>query len=188
MQNANQVFAIPPAQLGVRYNVGAEVGLRFERNLAAAADRAVIQLETNGNGYLYAWARGEGGAWRPLTTLSTVRMQSNRTPPVRPGEKEVLILFSLQARPNQAAPASPEPATNLVEKDGDVTYVVYPCLEPPASRCSSRYGFHKKSAYARCVELFDPLSAFLSLGRARGGRFVESFDTRGQRFGTVRFH
>jgi hypothetical protein len=123
-QNAMSAIADTP-RLGARYSVAAGLGLRFETNTPAAADNTAVRIETNSSGFLYTWARTEGGAWRPVTTLSAVRMQSYTTP-LRPGEKEILILLSRQARPGVAPPTSSDPGTNLVEKDGAITYVVNP--------------------------------------------------------------
>jgi len=124
--SAGQIAASTVFPLGVCYSLAPVVGLRFETNMPIAADRAALHVETNANGYLYAWARGEGGPWRPLATFSVVRLQSYTAPPLRPGEKEVLVLFSRQARASQSAAPSSGPTTNLVEKDGDLTYVVNP--------------------------------------------------------------
>jgi hypothetical protein len=124
-QNAVSL-TIPAAPLGIRFSFGTVVGLRFETNMPVSTDRTAIHIEANDSGYLYVWVRSEGRAWRTLANVHVTRMAPYTAPPLQPGEKELLIVFSRQARSDLIPPISPDPRTNLIELDGDVTYVVNP--------------------------------------------------------------
>src|ERR1041385_8808875 len=124
-QNAVSL-TIPAAPLGIRFSFGTVVGLRFETNMPVSTDRTAIHIEANDSGYLYVWVRSEGRAWRNLSNVHVTRMAPYTAPPLQPGEKELLIVFSRQARSDLIPPISADPRTNLVERDGDVMYVVNP--------------------------------------------------------------
>jgi hypothetical protein len=111
----SKVLTLPP-QPGVRYTVAG----------------GAVRLETNDVGYLYVFARGGAGVWRSVLSGSAEPGQQHVTTVLRPDEKEVFVAFSRAVEFAKAGPVPPQPgedpSTNLVEKDGETTYVVNPLI------------------------------------------------------------
>lgn len=105
--------AIAPVQAGVRYSV---------------ADGR-LRIETNDYGMLSVMARGAAGIWRTVSSIAA-QPGAARLIELRPEEKEIFVTFSrsVQTMKSGVAPPQPgdDPPSNLMEKDGETTYVANP--------------------------------------------------------------
>ena len=105
---------VPPLQPGVRYIVAG----------------GTIRLETNDFGHLDVLARAGASVWRSVLSTAIEPGQVRATSLLRPDEREVFVSFNRSVELTKAGPMPPqpgdEPSTNLIEKEGDATYVVNP--------------------------------------------------------------